>query len=52
MTKAKRRRLALIHILSDLSRDGWKNARYEDYAPLEKELREIEAQDSERHAGG
>jgi hypothetical protein len=44
MTKAKRRRLALIHVLSDLSRDGWKSARYDDYAPLEKELRKLESE--------
>jgi hypothetical protein len=45
MTKAKRHRLTVIRLLSTLSRDGWKNARYEDYAPLEKELRELEAQE-------
>jgi hypothetical protein len=44
MTKARRRRLALIHVLSDLSRDGWKNARFDDCAPVEKELREIETE--------
>lgn len=44
--KARRRRLALIHILCDLSREGWKNARYDDYAPLEKELRELEDADA------
>lgn len=42
MTKAKRRRLSLIRALSDLSKEGWKNARYEDYAPLEAELRDLE----------
>lgn len=27
--------------LSDLSRDGWRAARFDDYTPLEKELREL-----------
>ena len=43
MTKARRRRLATIHVIADMSRDGWKNARFEDHAPLEKETRELEA---------
>lgn len=42
MTKARKRRLAIIRILSDLSRDGWKNARHDDYAQLENELRDLE----------
>jgi hypothetical protein len=46
MTKARRRRLALIHVLSDLSRDGWKNARFDEHPPIEKELREIETETS------
>lgn len=38
----KRRRLAVIRVLSDLSRNGWANARFEDYHPLEVELRSLE----------
>jgi len=38
----KRRRLEIIRMLSDLSRGGWQRARYEDYAPLEAELRKLE----------
>lgn len=39
--KQQKRRLEIIRQLSDLSRGGWKGARYEDYAPLEAELREL-----------
>lgn len=43
MTKAQRkRRSEIIRLLSDLSRDGWARARYDDYHPLEVELRRIE----------
>ncbi|MEY9247585.1 hypothetical protein [Bradyrhizobium elkanii] len=38
----KRRRMALIRLLSDMSRNGWANARFEDYHPVEVELRELE----------
>ncbi|WFU52252.1 hypothetical protein QA639_21325 [Bradyrhizobium pachyrhizi] len=38
----KRRRMALIRILSDMSRNGWAGARYEDYHPLEVELTQLE----------
>lgn len=31
-----------------MSRDGWKNAKPEDYQPLERELREIEAEQTRR----
>ena len=40
--KQKQRRIDIIKQLSDLSRDGWRHARSEDYAPLENELRELE----------
>jgi hypothetical protein len=40
--KDQKRRSEIIRALSNLSRGGWVSARYEDYAPLEKELREIE----------
>lgn len=46
MTKAKRRRLALIHVLSDLARDSWSRAKYD--APLEAELRELEVEELKR----
>lgn len=43
MTKVQRqRRSFLIKELSDLSRNGWANARPEDYIPLEKELAALE----------
>lgn len=44
MTKAqiKRRRMALIHVLSELSKDGWRNAIPADYVPVEAELRSLE----------
>jgi hypothetical protein len=38
----KRRRTALIRVLSDLSKDGWRNARFDDYRPLEVELASLE----------
>ncbi|WP_187435948.1 hypothetical protein [Bradyrhizobium hipponense] len=38
----RRRRLAIIRVLSDLSRGGWANTRFEDYHPLEVELAELE----------
>jgi hypothetical protein len=41
-SKQKKRRMEIIRILSDLSRNGWASARYEDYAALEAELRRIE----------
>lgn len=41
--KQQKRRLEIIRQLSELARGGWKNARYEDYAPLEAELREMES---------
>jgi hypothetical protein len=43
MTKAKRRRLALIRILA-----GWKIVRHEDYPPPEAESREIEDREDAR----
>lgn len=43
MNKAQRkRRSEIIRQLSELSRNGWARARYEDYASLEIELRELE----------
>lgn len=40
--KQKSRRSEIIRQLSDLSRGGWARARYEDYAALEAELRELD----------
>lgn len=40
--KQRKRRLEIIRQLSDLSHNGWAGARYEDYAPLEAELRRLE----------
>lgn len=43
MTKAqKKRRIEIIKQLSDLSKNGWANARPCDYEPLERELRELQ----------
>lgn len=42
MSKNQKRRIEIIKILSDLSRNGWANARHEDYAALEAELRRLE----------
>lgn len=42
MSKKQQRRISIIKMLSDLSRNGWANARPEDYLPLEKELRELD----------
>lgn len=39
--KNRKRRSEIIRILSYLSRNGWANARYEDYAALEAELRRL-----------
>jgi hypothetical protein len=36
-----KRKTAIIAELSNLSRNGWANAKSVDYAPLERELREI-----------
>ena len=38
----RRRRTAIIRILSEMSRNGWANARYDDYHPLEVELKQLE----------
>ncbi|WP_439357882.1 hypothetical protein [Bradyrhizobium sp. DASA03007] len=38
----RRRRLEIIRALSDMSRNGWAGARFEDYHPLEVELRGLE----------
>jgi hypothetical protein len=44
MTKAQaKRRLEIIKLLSDLSKNGWRDAKPYDYEPLERELRKIEA---------
>ena len=40
--KQKQRRIEIIKQLSELSRGGWAGARFEDYAPLENELRKLE----------
>jgi len=43
LTKAqRRRRVTIINILTELSRDGWRNSIPADYKPLEAELRELE----------
>lgn len=44
MTRVQRRkrRSALIKVLCELSRDGWRNAIPADYLPLEAELRLLE----------
>lgn len=47
--KQKKRRTEIIRQLSDLSKDSWRNARYEDYAPLEAELRKLQ-QDAQEAA--
>lgn len=39
-TVKKQRRLQILKELSDLSRNGWANARPCDYQPLEDELNE------------
>jgi len=36
------RRQAIIAQLSEMSRNGWRDAREEDYLALERELREID----------
>ncbi|WP_316196642.1 hypothetical protein [Bradyrhizobium sp. SZCCHNS3053] len=38
----RRRRLALIRILSDMSRGDWAEARYADYHPIEAELAKLD----------
>lgn len=40
--KQRQRRIDIIKQLSDLSRDGWRLARHEDWEPLERELREMD----------
>lgn len=42
MSKNQKRRIEIIKILSDLSRNGWANARAGDYEALEAELRRLE----------
>lgn len=37
--RPSKRRLQIIRMLCDLSRNGWVNAKPEDYEPLEAELR-------------
>jgi len=49
-TQLTNRRRVIVNILSDLSRDGWRHAKPSDYEPLERELREIEAQLKRRPA--
>ena len=41
--KEQARKLAIINQLSELSRNGWKNAKWYDYQPLERELRALES---------
>lgn len=40
--KDRKRHSEIIRALSDLSRDGWKGARPDDYLPLEAELARLE----------
>jgi hypothetical protein len=42
--KQLRRKTAIIRILSEMSKDGWRNARFDDYRPLEVELHQLEDQ--------
>lgn len=42
MSKKQKRRIELIKALSDLSRNGWANAKPYDYQPLEAELAKLE----------
>jgi hypothetical protein len=44
MTDLQRRRVEIIAELSEAMRNGWI---YEDYAPLQRELRELERQERE-----
>lgn len=39
----RKRRMEIIRALSAMSRNGWANARFEDYHPLEVELAQLEA---------
>lgn len=41
-SRDKKRRSEIIRELCRLARGGWVNARREDYAPLEAELRALE----------
>ena len=41
MSKKQKRRIEIIKALSDLSRDGWRNAKPCDYEALERELGEM-----------
>jgi hypothetical protein len=43
VSRASKRRSEIIRILSDLSRNGWANARTGDYEALEAELRRLES---------
>jgi len=40
-TKLRLRRSQIVHMLSDLAKDGWRHAKPCDYVPLEKELEEL-----------
>lgn len=48
MNKREKRRIEIINLLCDMSRDSWRNARPADYLPLETELREIESEMKDR----
>jgi hypothetical protein len=39
MTVSRKRKSEIVRWLSEMSRNGWANARIEDYQPLERELR-------------
>lgn len=39
-----KRRIEIIKELSELSRSGWRYAKYDDYIPLERELDNINRQ--------
>lgn len=42
MSKTAKRRSEIVRQLADLSRDGWANARPEDYRELEAELHDLD----------
>lgn len=43
--QAAKRRSEIIRLLSELSRNGWRDARPCDYEPLERELRSLEGRE-------
>jgi hypothetical protein len=47
MTAARKRMIAIINQLSDLARNGWRDALPCDYQPLEAELRVLQSRQKE-----